>query len=370
MNKLNEIIVAGCVLASCAVLAEPNVGGGSIRSFAREPSISVIGDALVRWPVNHRGLAVLPSGIRRIEGNAFSSCLQLTGVLFPDSVKMLEGSAFMFCDGLCEIEIPPTITFLGESVFESCRSLTNVVIRSDITEVPARMCQSCIRLNHVVLPGGLKRIGGCAFSGCRSLKSLKIPYGVESIDAEAFRGCSRLQEIDFPETVREIGANAFSECYDLVSLPTNCPAAAVAMKACGVGLRSVQGQDWGSLKSVMRLAADGFTAHRSNGSSVRLSELDSYAVHGLEIEIGTDPEVVSQSAASLGISCGKLIGSAEIVRMIMGFGYYEKEAVEVSIEIDGGKVSDIKLSEGFKKGVRFGLEENAEVSGEKIARWL
>ena len=43
---------------------------------------------------------------------------------------------------------------------------------------------------------------------------------------------------------------------------------------------------------------------------------------------------------------------------------------EVSIEIDGGKVSDIKLSEGFKKGVRFGLEENAEVSGGKIARWL
>ncbi len=370
MNKLNEIIVAGCVLASCAVLAEPNVGGGSIRSFAREPSLSIIGDSLVRWPANYQGVAALPSGIRRIEGYAFSCCFQMSGVIIPDSVKMLEDSAFMFCQGLCEVEIPPTLTFLGASVFESCRSLTNVVIQAGITEVPARMCGWCIRLKHVELPEGLKRIGDCAFAGCRSLKSLKIPYGVERIGDEAFRGCSRLQKIDIPETVREIGANAFSECYDLVSVPTNCPAAAVAMKACGVGLRSVHGQDWGSLKSVMRLAADGFTAHWSDSSSVNLSALDSYVARGVEIESGADPEVVNQSAASLGIKCCKLIGSVEIIQMDMEFGYYEGELVELNIQVDGGKVSDIKLSEGFKKGVRLGMEDNADVSAEKIARWL
>ncbi len=61
---------------------------------------------------------VIPEGVTRVKGNAFSGCTGLSTLTFPSSVTNIDGNAFSGCEGLNSITFqghqPPTF---GESVF-------------------------------------------------------------------------------------------------------------------------------------------------------------------------------------------------------------------------------------------------------------
>ena len=67
--------------------------------------------------------SIIPDGVKKVGGGAFSSCGKLTGIVIPDSVTEIGDSAFNLCTSLKSIEIPDSVTKIGDGVFQSCWSL-------------------------------------------------------------------------------------------------------------------------------------------------------------------------------------------------------------------------------------------------------
>ena len=57
-------------------------------------SAKIVGDTLVWWPRDFRGEAVVPSDVRHIGSDAFSSCVELTSVSFPECLETIGSLAF------------------------------------------------------------------------------------------------------------------------------------------------------------------------------------------------------------------------------------------------------------------------------------
>ena len=62
--------------------------------------------------------------VKKIEGNAFSECKNITGVVIPSTVEIIDGGAFKGCSSLEKLEIPSTVTVFGDDLFTDCSSLT------------------------------------------------------------------------------------------------------------------------------------------------------------------------------------------------------------------------------------------------------
>lgn len=178
-------------------------------------SMKIDGDVLVWWSRNYKGVAVIPPCVRHVGSEAFSSCRELTAVVFPESIKTIGPLAFSGCDRLGEVNVPASVTNIGRSAFFNCRTLTNVVIRAKIRMLPDNLCSLCFGLSHVELPDGLSEIGDMAFRGCRSLHNIDIPSSVRRFGRGAFVGCSRLSGVELPRCMETVDDFAFHGCYDL-----------------------------------------------------------------------------------------------------------------------------------------------------------
>lgn len=181
-------------------------------------SMKIDGDVLVWWSRNYKGVAVIPPCVRHVGSEAFSSCRELTAVVFPESIKTIGSLAFSGCDRLGEVNVPASVTNIGRSAFFNCRTLTNVVIRAKIRMLPDNLCSLCFGLSHVELPDGLSEIGDMAFRGCRSLHNIDIPSSVRRFGRGAFVGCSRLSGVELPRCMETVDDFAFHGCYDLKRL--------------------------------------------------------------------------------------------------------------------------------------------------------
>lgn len=181
----------------------------------RPQSAKIVGDTLVWWPRDYKGVAVIPPHVRHIGSDAFSSCVELTSVSFPDCLETIGSLAFSGCDRLREVNVPASVTNIGRTAFFNCRTLTNVVIRAKIKMLPDNLCSLCFGLSHVELPDGLSEIGDMAFRGCRSLHNIDIPSSVRRFGRGAFVGCSRLSGVELPRCMETVDDFAFHGCYDL-----------------------------------------------------------------------------------------------------------------------------------------------------------
>ena len=115
---------------------------------------------------------VIPEGVTRIGGFAFSGCSDITSIKIPNSVSTIGDQAFFGCSGLTSIDIPNSIITIGDYAFYQCSGLTSLVIGNNVTN-----------------------IGKEAFSGCTSIPSLHIPQSMNSIDESAFNDCTGLVSI-------------------------------------------------------------------------------------------------------------------------------------------------------------------------------
>ena len=202
-----KIILTAIVLVGCNIVAAGASGDADIQ-----------GGALLSWPKDYKGVAVIPPCVRHIGSEAFSSCRELTAVVFPESIKTIGSLAFSGCDRLGEVNVPASVTNIGRSAFFNCRTLTNVVIRAKIRMLPDNLCSLCFGLSHVELPDGLSEIGDMAFRGCRSLHNIDIPSSVRRFGRGAFVGCSRLSGVELPRCMETVDDFAFHGCYDLKRL--------------------------------------------------------------------------------------------------------------------------------------------------------
>jgi len=70
---------------------------------------------------------ILPDNLKRISGNAFLHCRELTSLHIPDGVTSIGGNAFNGCSKLTSIAIPSSVTSMGTGVFINCRELTTFI---------------------------------------------------------------------------------------------------------------------------------------------------------------------------------------------------------------------------------------------------
>ena len=78
------------------------------------------------------GDIVLPDGIRRVEGEAFSWCLNLRSVTFGHGVEEVGSYVFSGCRrGLSRVEFPASLRRIGEGLFCQCKDLRYVYFNGD-----------------------------------------------------------------------------------------------------------------------------------------------------------------------------------------------------------------------------------------------
>jgi hypothetical protein len=57
----------------------------------------------------------------------FENCTSLTSIAVPSGVTKIEDNAFKGCSGLTSITIPSSVTSLGTNVFANCSSLASII---------------------------------------------------------------------------------------------------------------------------------------------------------------------------------------------------------------------------------------------------
>ncbi len=195
-----------------------------------ESNLQEIGKSAFSSCVNLKGL-ILADGLTEVSPWAFHNCSNLETLVLPESVTSIGSAAFLYCKKLKNINIPAGLTTLAVNAFSStaiesfncpsgitslegalfsdCSQLKEVVLHPNIESIGNSVFENCISLENIVLPDGITEISDEVFRGCSSLKEVNIPIGVTRIGKYAFAGCSSLQNIELPEYMYEIEERAF-----------------------------------------------------------------------------------------------------------------------------------------------------------------
>lgn len=165
------------------------------------------------------------TGLKTIEEQDFSYCIDLQSVIIPRSVTSIEEYAFAKCESLHSVTIPSSVTSIGYASFYNCTSLQSVTIPDSVSRIRDYAFTLCKSLKSVVIPRSVTSIGEGAFSICKSLLSVTIPDNVTNIGERAFAQCESLQSVVIPRSVTIIGNNTFLGCASLktIVISKNCP---------------------------------------------------------------------------------------------------------------------------------------------------
>lgn len=167
----------------------------------------------------------LPSTLKEIGLNAFSSCESLESIEIPEKVIKLGTMAFYGCYNLQSITLPDNLSVIENRCFSYCKSLKEIYLPDGIIEISSGLLQGCGSLISVHLPNNLKILGDYAFEWCSELETINFPKSVTSFGKYAFHGCSSLTEIIFPLNLNTIGASCFysTSLEKIFSPATNPP---------------------------------------------------------------------------------------------------------------------------------------------------
>lgn len=160
---------------------------------------------------------LLPEGVEKIAGGAFSKLKNLININFPKTLKQIGKDAFQGCYSLKNVNLLG-VEVVGEGAFAGCKSLISVVFGENVKEIGARAFYDCENISTLYLPESVKNIGENAFVGCSSVTKLTFNEGLQTIGSYAFSGCDLLNEVHLPESVSSVGQFAFNTTVYLKSL--------------------------------------------------------------------------------------------------------------------------------------------------------
>lgn len=162
---------------------------------------------------------VVPDGIEKIGGEAFSFAAELSSVKLPKTLSVIGPAAFRGCNRLSDVEIG-SLDKICTSAFQFCDALKKLELPASISEIED-MAFSFSSIERIVLPDGLKKMGDFLFIGCNSLKSAVLPSTTTEVSPGMFMNCSNLEEVAIPEGCVKVSAQAFEGCSSLrvIELP-------------------------------------------------------------------------------------------------------------------------------------------------------
>ncbi len=149
--------------------------------------------SLIMYPPAKAGNYTIPSGVTRIEGDAFIDCSGLTGITIPGSVTYIGESAFYGCTGLGNVTFHPSSdTELRPGAFACCTSLTNVVLGSGVTRIGQEAFRYCPGLTRITLPASVYSLGDEAFFDCPGLTDVVFEGNPPAYGHNPFHGSSNV----------------------------------------------------------------------------------------------------------------------------------------------------------------------------------
>ncbi len=245
------------VFSSCTSLTAISVGSSN-PNYASDNGVlyDKTLTTLIQCPGGQAGSFTVPSSVKSIGREAFSSCSSITYVSIPNSVTSIGYYAFSCCAALISVTLPDTITSIGYYWFASCPSLTTVIIPSAVTSIMDGSFSGCTAMASVIIPAGVTSIGNFAFQSCTSLTTINIdsgnpnyasingvlynhvlttliqcpggkvgaletPSSVTSIGNYAFAYCNALLSVTIASRITSIGFGAFFHCVSLTAINVN-----------------------------------------------------------------------------------------------------------------------------------------------------
>ena len=105
--------------------------------------------------------------------------------------EMPENTTLTIADGTRKI--------VGEA-FENCFNLTEIVLPDSIWKIGDRAFENCFNLTEIVLPDSIREIGDRAFGGCAGLQRISLSEAECEIGEGIFAGCTALETIETRES--------------------------------------------------------------------------------------------------------------------------------------------------------------------------
>ena len=158
---------------------------------------------------------IMPDTLYKAGAAAFRNCKSLNEVRLSDNLEALEyGFAnldgfFEGCTSLEKIEIPSGLQRIESEAFYGCDSLTEVIFKerdvSDTLTIGEEAFSDCKKLSKINLEdSNVKEIGYLAFVNCKSISEIIIPDTCISIDGGLFEYCTSLQKVTIGKNIQKI----------------------------------------------------------------------------------------------------------------------------------------------------------------------
>lgn len=158
----------------------------------------------------------------KIEKSAFSSCEDLTSIVFTDSILETEEYAFYSCGDMAKVEITNCSLIFDDRTFQYS-SLESLTITGSKVDMGDSVFSSCEDLVTVSIDCDSVILGEYAFYSCEDLINVTICDNSESdneikIDDRAFQYCKELKTVAIGNGNIEIGEYVFSGCADSLEI--------------------------------------------------------------------------------------------------------------------------------------------------------
>ncbi len=150
----------------------------------------------------------IPSNVKEISGNAFTSFTKLNNVSGCSGVEKIGGRAFKDCTALKNASFIK-VKEIGYMAFQGCTALETIGLGAiSGQEIGERAFDGCTALSGSIPVNGT--VGKLAFLNCEKITKVDISTTADSIGPEAFIGCLELETIEFNgNTKLRIGDRAF-----------------------------------------------------------------------------------------------------------------------------------------------------------------
>ena len=225
-DNLLEVYYGGTEADWDALASKPDLRSSVELYFAGSASPEAkyeIVDGVLKKASGVNGDAVIPEGVTKIAGGAFTGNKSITSVTIPEGVTDIDMCAFQDCTSLKTVKLPSTLKNIEKCAFYSCTSLEAPDMPAAVEYVGAGAFDNTHWINSAVnersqANGNYELVAGHVLMLGKDLENVTVPEGVTVIAGSAFECSQNIKKITVPEGVTSIGGRAFAEIKSLLNV--------------------------------------------------------------------------------------------------------------------------------------------------------